>query len=371
MKPHLALTLVLAAAMAGGARAQTGSTTQLSGDSHGGVVAPSSLSATATPENGSSQQSIGLLYTPAENTMPPAAVVPAPILPLKISDAERTYYDFGYTLATGAFTYADLAKQAMAIAPSSSGRQPAGVDILASLSPTALRDRGVVRTNLERTLSDMEALHASSDAVAVVRQAVDLVSKPLVATGDAADLAAVNPQAAQTLEALNEFEKIGGITESPAISAWLQGPGHSGVGNVWYAEGLISGVVEIASAQNMPELLPPVSEVATDLRGLRDWLVLRMPEEPSPDQAALRTSLDAFLEETSWPKVQDRPVTHSELVSLGVISHQLQMQVLTQSVVARPLPAGSTFTGSALAQHQPPTAAQPGAEQVADAKKPS
>ena len=89
---------------------------------------------------------------------------------------------------------------------------------------------------------------------------------------------------------------------------------------------------QIAAAHEMPDLLPPAEQIATDLRGLRDWLALRLPEMPSAEQAALKHDVGAFLEQAS---LAARPGVKSpallslpQLQALGSISRRVQAQVL-------------------------------------------
>jgi hypothetical protein len=281
-----------------------------------------------------------------EPLLPPPATPPAPEPMLQITAVERQYFDFGCSLATAAFAYADLARQIAAIPEYHRHDRTGQMQLLAALNPVVLRDRGVVRDSLSRTLAQMHSLQASPSALAIVSQGADMVNRPILLTGDAKVIATVNARAGQTLAGLNEFERISGITQSPAISAWLNGPGKNSVGNVWYAEGLISGVAAVASAQNLPDLLPPVSEISTDLRGLRDWLLIRMPDNPTAAQSLLRKTLDGFLRSTSWPQVQDRPVSPAELAMLGTISRELQNQVLLTAASSTATEPAASLTAS-------------------------
>lgn len=335
MKPYLPLTLAIACALTSGALAQTVSSKQASGNVQ--LDGPS----TAAPSSSGS--------TPdADST------VPTPV-PLQISEIERDYFEMGYSLSKAAFGYADIAKQSVQIQKGKDRMQQ--IKLLAGLAPAAERDRLAIRESLNQTVFMMRTLGASKDAFLQVTSAADDLNRPLVVDGGAKDLAALSPDAGKTLASLNEFERISGLTQSPEIATWLKGRHQNRVGNVWYAEGMIAGVAEVASAQDMPELLPTVGEIATDLRGLRDWLVLRMPDPPSTEQTALSSALDDFLNTSSQSKRQDRPVTSTELVALGSISRQLQTQVLLES------------SANSLSQTTGATAGQSSAR-LADVKKP-
>jgi hypothetical protein len=392
MKPYLPLALALAICPVGGTLAQTGSPKQPHAApvviaspagtpsavaTQAPVSAPPNVQAPAesTPAAPDTNQAPGqddlspIIQPPSLAPGAPGPAAPTqspPVSPptptpaqqppplLQMTSVEREYFELGYSLATGAFAYADLARQVSAIPVYHRHDRSGQIRLLAALTPVVLRDRGIIRDNLSETLEQMHNLHAAPSAIAVVGQAADMLNKPIRITGDAKTVTALNPDAGRTLAALNEFERISGITESPTISDWLNGPGKNGVGNVWYAEGLISGVASIAAAQNLPDLLPPVSEISTDLRGLRDWLLIRMPDSRTAAQSTLRKTLDAFLRSTSWPKVQDRSVSPAELAMLGTISRELQNQV-SASVVssATDAPLGSQTASS------PPTAGKP------------
>jgi hypothetical protein len=250
-------------------------------------------------------------------------------VPLQISSTERDYFEFGYALSKAAFGYADVAKQSLAIQQGKDRMEQ--IKLLAGLAPSAERDRIAISDSLNRTLAKMRILHATRSALLVVEEAAARLNRPIEVTGASKDLSALSPDAGKTLASLNEFERISGLTESPEIAAWLKGRHKNRVGNVWYAEGLIAGVAEVASAQDMPELLPNIGEIATDLRGLRDWLQLRMPDQPSAEQNALSTALDEFLASSAASRHPQRQVTHSELTALGNISRQLQAEVLVQT----------------------------------------
>ena len=159
-------------------------------------------------------------------------------------------------------------------------------------------------------------------------------------TPEAKTLAVFNSAAARTLSSLHEFETLSSLPEDPALRKWLVSPGAGESAQVWYGEGEISGLAQIAAAYQMPELLPPAQQLATDLRGLRDWLSLRLPDTPSPEQISLKNALEAFLAETAaagHPGVRARKsLTPAQLQALGDISHQLQTQVLRPALIAPP-----------------------------------
>ena len=258
------------------------------------------------------------------------ASAPAPpSLGLQIGPEERQFFDLGATLARGAFAYAELAKQAAAVQKTRS--KLAQVRQLERLNPLAGRSRTQAQQEVSRAETLMRRLHAPEAAVAPVAAAAAHLARPLPITGDAKPLALFNRPAARTVSALSEFEALSSLPDHPAIRAWLESKLPRSA-NVWYAEGEIAGLSQIAAAHEMPDLLPPTEQIATDLRGLRDWLALRLPEMPSAEQAALRHDLNAFLEQAS---AQSRPGTKSpkllslpQLQALGSISRRVQAQVL-------------------------------------------
>ena len=159
-----------------------------------------------------------------------------------------------------------------------------------------------------------------------MRRAAARLAGPLPLAGDARRVSVFSHNAGQTLAALDEFNTLSSLPDDAAVQHWLAA---TPSGQVWYAEGLIAALGETAAAQQMPDLLPPVKEIATDLRGLRDWLSLRLPDPPSPDQTALVTALNDFLRQTSRTgRPQATPLTLTQLQSFGDISRRLQALVL-------------------------------------------
>ena len=139
------------------------------------------------------------------------------------------------------------------------------------------------------------------------------------------------------MSSLSEFEWLSSLPDDRALRAWLAGstpagaaPGRSAL--AWYAEGKIAGVSQIAAAQEMPDLLPPTEQIAADLRGLRDWLALRLPEASSPEQAALKHDVNLFLAQTSPAAPSggssSQRLSLAQLQALGSISRRVQAEVL-------------------------------------------
>ena len=261
-----------------------------------------------------------------------AAPAPTPRT-LEIKPDERQFFALGMTLARGAFAYAELAKSAAAVAKTRS--KLAQVRQLARLDPVAGRDRATARRQLAQAETLMHRLDATDSALASISAAGTRLAGPLPMTADAQPLILFSRPAARTVSSLTEFETLSSLPDDPALRQWLTAPAQSRSAAVWYAEGEIAGLSQIAAAQDMPDLLPPTVQIATDLRGLRDWLALRLPETPSPEQAGLRHDVDAFLEQTAsaaQPGAKSRRISSRlssfQLQALGSISRQVQFQVL-------------------------------------------
>ena len=263
-----------------------------------------------------------------------ASSEPAGVMsPLQMEPQERQFFDLGMTLSRGAFAYAELAKQAAAVAKTRS--KIAQVEQLGRLDPVAGRNRTEARTQILRAAALMRQLRAPDTALAPIDAAGARLTGPLPITSDARPLAVFSRPAARTVSSLSEFEMLSFLPEDPAVRRWLSTPVLARAAQVWYGEGEIAGLSQIAAQHQMPDLLPPTQQIATDLRGLRDWLALRLPETPTAEQASLKKDLDSFLEETSAaepPGVKSQKLLSlSQLQALGSISHQLQAQVLGQA----------------------------------------
>lgn len=248
---------------------------------------------------------------------------------LQMDPDERRFFALGLTLARGAFAYAELAKAATEVARTRS--RLAQVGKLGKLAAGAERNRRTAGEEVSRALALMRAMDAPPAALVPVAKAAHRLAGSLPITDDAKPLLLFNRDAARALSSLNEFETLSSLPEDPALRAWLEMPGVARSASVWYGEGEIAALAQIAAAHGMPDLLPPAQQVATDLRGLRDWLAGRLPDALTPEQAALRGALEAFLRDTSLahPGVKSRkPLTLAQLQALSAISHQLQALAL-------------------------------------------
>lgn len=257
------------------------------------------------------------------------AALPAQVA-LQIDPMERQFFALGMTVSRGAFAYAELAKQASAVAKTRS--KIAQVRQLGRLDPVAGRNRAEAKSQLAQAAALMRRLHAPDFALAPVIAAEARLAGPLPMTSDAQTLTLFSRAAARTLSSLSEFEILSSLPEDAAIRRWLHTPELAHSAQVWYGEGEIAGLSEIAATHQMPDLLPPTEQIATDLRGLRDWLALRLPDSPTSAQAGLKNDLDLFLAETSQlghPGAKSRKLlTAAQLQSLGSISRRLQTEVL-------------------------------------------
>lgn len=259
---------------------------------------------------------------------------------LQMAPDERRFFALGLTLARGAFAYAELAKAATEVARTRS--RLAQVGKLGKLAPLADRNRKAAGEEVARALALMRAMDAPPAALAPVAKAAARLAGSLPITDDAKALLLFNRSAARALSSLNEFETLSSLPEDPAVRAWLETPRLARSASVWYGEGEIAALAQIAARHEMPDLLPPAQQVATDLRGLRDWLALRLPDTPTPEQAALRAALrdalEAFLRQTASarPGVKSpKPLTLPQLQALSAISRRLQAQALGPDASAR------------------------------------
>lgn len=256
--------------------------------------------------------------------------VPTPAR-LDIAPRERQYFALGTALAQGTFAYAALGAQAGRIEQGHAGH--AKVAALGRLAPEALRARTAARDGFVQAVALMQSLDAPPAIVSPVARLAARLSKPLVLTEDSRAIKSLNPDAALALSALSESSTIARVMDDHALTRWLGGSAEHRSGPVWYAEGQIAGIAQIAAAEHLPDLLPPAADVATDLRGLRDWLALRVPERPGAELAALQAAIADFLRQTAQGPGQPRlsptqRVSEAQLAQLGSISQALQAQML-------------------------------------------
>ena len=256
---------------------------------------------------------------------------------LQMTETERQFFALGLTLARASFAYAELAGEATIVSHTRS--KIAQVGKLGKLAPVARRNRQTAGEFLRRTEALMLTMSAPAAALAPIHKASERLIAPLALTTDARPLAIFNGEAAQTLSSLSEFETLSSLPEDPALRKWLTSPGVPDSAQVWYGEGEIAALAQIAAIHRMPELLPPAQEIATDLRGLHDWLALRLPDTPTPEQATLQKSLEAFLldagQKTKISHKSQKSLSPAQMEALGSISRLLQLQVLGTATASR------------------------------------
>jgi len=270
-----------------------------------------------------------LFFTLLFLALPTLAQTPPVSTPsaLQMDAGERQLFALGMALTQGAFAYAELSKQA-AQAGKTRSRAAQVIDFQ-RLGPAARRDRTAAQEGLAQAVSLLQTLNAPPATLLPIERAATRLGKPLPMTANASILAA-----------LSEFTTLSSLPENPALRQWLASPDMSDSAQVWYDEGEICGLAQIAAAHQMPELLPPAEQIATDLRGLRDWLALRLPDTPTPEQISLKSALEAFLQQvalTTRPGIKSRKfLTPTQLQALGSISEQVQTQVLRPAAPAAP-----------------------------------
>ncbi len=279
---------------------------------------------------------------PALPAAPDPSAPDAPQSRLDIAPRERQYFALGRALAQGAFAYARLGSQAGRIERSHATR--AKVAALGRLAPDALHARETARDAFAQAAALMQALNAPAAILSPVSRLAARLAKPLALTADSRAIQSLNPDAALVLSALSESNLVARVMDDRALTQWLNGSDGHRSGPVWYAEGQIAGIAQIAAAGHLPDLLPPVVDVATDLRGLRDWLALRVPDHPGPDLAALQAAISDFLQQTAQGPGQPRllpkqPVSDAQLAQLGSISALLQAQMIPSDVPLSPPPS--------------------------------
>jgi len=289
---------------------------------------------------------------PAPSAPPSAPAPPSPRVPdtsapdapqarLDIAPREREYFALGTALARGTFAYARLGAQAGRIERNHAVR--AKVAALGNLAPDALHARETARDSFAQAAALMQALDAPPAILSPITRLAARLAKPLALTADSRAIQSLNPDAALALSALSESNIVARVMDDRALTRWLNGSAGHRNGPVWYAEGQMAGIAQIAAADHLPDLLPPAADVATDLRGLRDWLALRVPEHPGPALAALQAGIGDFLQQTAQgpgkPRLLPKQrVSEAQLQQLGTISELLQAQMLPPEAPLAPPP---------------------------------
>lgn len=279
---------------------------------------------------GLSQAVLAQTPTAPQVTNPDTAL--APSASLNVAPDERRYFELGAVLARASFANAGLAKQTLLASKSRS--LEVQISRLAKLAPDALRERDVAQSSLNRALALLQELSAPSGVLSPLTRLAATLDKPPVAQGGAQSMAALNADAGVVLAVLQESSRLTGALENAALKKWLKS---AGTGRVWYAEGSMAGVSEVAVREDLPDLLPDLHDLATDLRGLRDWLSLRLPDAPTPEQIALQTAINRFLQQSAAVK-KPKSLNQPQMQALGDISRMLQAQLLSQPPIEASAP---------------------------------
>lgn len=251
------------------------------------------------------------------------------------TDAERQYFELGDVLAQAALADVSLVAKTRRI--TYADMTDAQLAQIGKLAPDALKARGAAQSLFARAVALMQCLKAPADALAPVSALSMRLGKPLTPTGTARQVADLNADAGTVLAALDESDRLSAVLDNKALQNWATGTGSSQTGRVWYAEGLMVGVTHVAAALDQPDLLPPVADLATDLRGLRDWLSLRLPDSPTLDQIALQTDIDQFLTKAANARRRAKTLTLAQVADLEKIGHLLESQILPQNRASAPL----------------------------------
>jgi hypothetical protein len=250
---------------------------------------------------------------------------------LDITDSERRAFALGEALAQASFSYQPVVQQAALLAYSSNRDQEVGE--LAKLAPDAALARGSARLGIDQALALMQQLNAPPAPVAPIARLAARLDKPIALTGDSLTLASFNLAAADVLASLNEAEDLSSLLDTPVLQHWLKDSVSGRSGPVWYADGIFAGIARIAANDDLPELLPRVADVATDLRGIRDWLATRLPETPTVEQDALRDKIDEWLQQApvlaaDLGRSRSRLLPTDQLQAIGQISTMLEQLIL-------------------------------------------
>ena len=257
----------------------------------------------------------------------PAAPLPPTTqqAPLFVTPRERRFFTLGLSLSQAAFAHAGVTRRASRL--SRTHNLNAKVNGLTALAPDANAARLLAQDALSRAATLLPDMDTPPDVSSPIERLSAQMARPLALTGDAAAVAPLNADAARTLASLGEARQLSDLLNAPALKAWLKSPALAKDEPVWYAEGVLAGMTEAAAVQELPGLLPPAADLATDLRGLRDWLSGRLPETPTPEQNALQDALSGFVQGTAG-KGHTPTLTAAQLHALGDISRMLQAQML-------------------------------------------
>lgn len=283
-------------------------------------------------------QGTGAMAPDTQQTSPASTMSSAaPIItPINVAPDERLMFQLGDYLGKASFVDAGLVREINASA--ASGDKDAELTELEKLSAEALFNRSRELGYFLDARQLMWNIRAPIIAIAPIAQAIQYLKKPIEFHGQTSELAQSNQNAAVTLYVLEEYPRLSTVPDSPPLRHWIDSAAKEHNGHVWYAEGLISGISVIAAECKNPQILPKAADIATDLAGLRDWITIRLPDTPSPDQLALRAAVESLLDSVTKYDHAEGSITQYQLTKLGMVSKTIEGEVFGISDATLPSP---------------------------------
>ena len=258
---------------------------------------------------------------------PPSATaqVPATVTPINVFPDESLMFQLGDYLGKASFVNAALVQEINSV--TIAGDRDTELALLEKLAQPALNNRTRQLGYLLSVRQLMWNMRAPVTAIKPISLAIIQLRKAPVYSGQTVELAKTDPRAAFTLAVLEEYPKFSGIQDTHIFRKWIGQTARAHNGHVWYAEGLIAGFAVIAAENKKPDLLPKAPEIATDLAGQLNWITIRLPDNPSPDQLALRTKVFDLLNSVSKFDHENDYITQYQLQQLGQISSTIEGEV--------------------------------------------
>jgi len=258
---------------------------------------------------------------------PPSATtqVPAVVTPINVFPDESLMFQLGDYLGKASFVNAALVQEINATTVA--GNRDTELAMLEKMAQPALNNRARQLSYLLSARQLMWNMRAPETAIHPISLAIAQLRKAPIYSGQTIELAKTDPRAAITLAVLEEYPKFSGIQDTHVFRRWIGQTARAHNGHVWYAEGLIAGFAVIAAENKKPDLLPKAPEIATDLAGQLNWITIRLPDTPSPDQLALRAKVFALLNSVSKFDHQNDYITQYQLQQLGQISSTIEGEV--------------------------------------------
>jgi hypothetical protein len=283
------------------------------------VISSNSANAQTLPGGG---------IAPPPATAPAIAQVPAPITPItpiNVYPDESLMFQVGDYLGKASFVNSPV-MQAIS-ATTVVGKRNDELALLEKLAQTALNNRARQLNYLLSARQLMWNMRAPEKSIAPLTSAINTLKVQPAYSGQTLELSKTDPAAALTLAILEEYPKVCSVQDSLQFRAWVNSAARQHNGHVWYAEGLISGLTDVAAANKMPTLLPRAPEIATDLEGELNWITIRLRDTPSPDQLALRDKVFALLKSVSKNDHVRDYITQYQLHQLGDITKSIEGEV--------------------------------------------